>query len=224
MYVAEPFQTESIVVCRRILASFGRPCQYDKGIELFRQDAAIETVYLLERGVVKLLRQAEDGRAIIVALRYAPWLLGSVAVILNRESPCTAQTTTSCELLAVPSTRLLAEMAKHCELAAFVHRSHAVELYTQIVSYASLGLGSVRQRFLRLVAATLRGLHADVTQRHGGVKLDLSQREIAEALACTPEHLSRVLAQLRRDKLVRWRGRSLLIVDPALVLASATGF
>ena len=44
--------------------------EFPAGKELFRQGSAAQSVYLIERGIVKLLHLGEGGKEIIIGLRY----------------------------------------------------------------------------------------------------------------------------------------------------------
>jgi CRP-like cAMP-binding protein len=51
------------------------------------------------------------------------------------------------------------------------------------------------------------------------VRLPLKQKEVAELIAVTPEHLSRLLHELSRDGLLQLRRGSIVIPDPQALAA-----
>src|SRR5881296_998519 len=56
---------------------------YPSGVELFQQGEPVQKVYLIHRGLVKLVRREENGQEMIVDLRREGWFLGAPAVILG---------------------------------------------------------------------------------------------------------------------------------------------
>jgi len=118
-----------------------RPSQlYPAGTELFRQGSRAEQVWLIERGLVKLLRLEEDGQEMIIRLRYPGWFVGITATILQRPYPATAVTLTPCRLRRIPaedfrrqvemedqfSRRLLQALSREVSCAASRQRISAV--------------------------------------------------------------------------------------------------
>jgi CRP-like cAMP-binding protein len=120
--------------------------------------------------------------------------------------------------LGVPSSKFLSAVRTHAELAALVHQWHAVELYALLASYATLGLEPVKERLLRLLATAVSAETLEEGQMRTKLELALTQREIAEALACTPEHLSRVLARLKAENRITRQGRRLVLADATTLL------
>src|SRR5690349_9387074 len=60
---------------------------YPDATELFCQDSPAREVYIINRGLVKLMRLEHEGHGLIVGLRFPGWILGSAAVIMSRPHP-----------------------------------------------------------------------------------------------------------------------------------------
>src|SRR5215813_11452395 len=58
--------------------------EYPGGVELFQQGFKANFIYLIERGVIKLVCLDHEGNEIILDLRYPGHFLGLSAVIVKR--------------------------------------------------------------------------------------------------------------------------------------------
>ena len=65
----------------------GPPNSDPAGTGLFRQGDRVRALYLIEAGLVKLIRSERAGRDVLVGLRTSGWLLGTAAGILGVVHP-----------------------------------------------------------------------------------------------------------------------------------------
>ena len=72
--------------------------RYPTRVELFRQGEPPESVFLLEQGLIKLMRVESGGTEIIVGMRSAGWFLGAASVILDRPYLVSAVTVTDAQV------------------------------------------------------------------------------------------------------------------------------
>lgn len=55
-------------------------------------------MFLIERGVVKILRWEDADRPVVVGVRYREWVLGAASVVEGVAQFATAETYTACAL------------------------------------------------------------------------------------------------------------------------------
>jgi CRP-like cAMP-binding protein len=101
--------------------------RYPAGSELFRQGATPQYVYLIARGVVKLIRS--DRNDTIVWLAYPGCVLADVATVLEKSHPTTAVTLTSCDLYSLEAVVFRRLLQEDATFSWQVHLAHSRELY-----------------------------------------------------------------------------------------------
>lgn len=192
----------------------GLPLLCPAGIELFRQGSQAEAAFVIETGLVKLIRVENDGREMIVDLRYPGGLPGAAEIIARQAHSLTAITVTKCHLLRFPGESFLSRLKHDPHLSWFIHQSHSQELHHQQVRMMELGCLSARQRLEHLLLQLSTVLTTEPAARPVRFRLPLKYWEIAELLAITPGYLSRLLSEMEKDKLIRKTGRNLILLDP----------
>jgi CRP-like cAMP-binding protein len=191
---------------------------YAKGVELFTQGAPLHEVYWLDKGLVKLVYLDEDGRERILDLRLAQGLLGAAAVLLRLPSPVSAVTVTVCQVRHMAAADFIKSLESDGRISWEVLHIQSQEMYGQFQRMADLSTSSSRLRLERF----LRGLVIAAPVTDGApIEIPLKRCELAQLLAVTPEHLSRLFRQLCDARVIAFeRGR--LIVRDLDRLASAT--
>ena len=185
---------------------------YPVGTVLMQQGGEPGDVFYVEEGLAKLVRTGSDGRDQILGLRGAGWFLGAALVLVLRAHPASAVAVTPCRLRRLTRQAFLDLMAKHEALSWHVHQMHSREVLSQFQQMADLGTATSRQRLERI----LRRLTGGAPSRNDDevrLSLPLKRWELASLIAITPEHLSRLLRQLRDDGLIRINKGYIVIPD-----------
>lgn len=179
---------------------------------LYREGDDVRCVHVVVSGVVKLLSYLPNGRARIVRLHARGSVLGLIG-LQERAYEHTAVCVEDLRAYRIP-VHLLAGLRErepqlYVELLSHWHQ-YLGEADTWIVEFST---GSIRARVARLIQylSALQG----VTDAGGGtdergVTL-LTSEEMAEVLGVTPESVSRVVAELKRRKVLEPAGDD----DPA---------
>ena len=79
----------------------------------------------------------------------------------------------------------------------------------------TLGRRTAAQRIARLVLDLAERFAERGLMSHGTFRFPLRQRHVADATGLTPVHTSKVLSQLRQDKIIDLKNRSITIFDMA---------
>ena len=188
---------------------------YPAGIGLFSQGADAQEAYLVDGGLVKLVWVDSYGHEFIVGLRYPGSFIGLAPVILNAPHPVSAITMGRSRLVRVPANLLHTLVKNNPEVSAAANELLSREVCDQAIRMAELGCLSSRQRVKKMlrqiVQLSQREIHK--TTREARFLLPLRQCELASMLAVTPEHLSRILKQLRQEGIIRWQKGWLVVPD-----------
>jgi CRP/FNR family transcriptional regulator len=188
--------------------------QYPVKRALFRQGAEVENLYFIETGLVKLVRSEENGSEMIVNVRNPGWLLGSAAAILGQRFPTTAVTLTPCLLRRLPVKDFHQLMKTNHDFSWYVHCVHSRDILEQTIRLSELGNLSARQRLEHLLWELISALDLRDPRQSERIQLPLKHSEIAQLIAVTPEHVSRVLKQMEAKKFVQRKKGWIIVPDP----------
>lgn len=182
--------------------------------QLFRQGAIPDCVYLLEKGIAKLSYLDPNGKEVIIGLRFSRTVLGMTALVLNCAHSFAAVTVTPCKMLQMRASNFVGLLSRETKISLCLHKLQAQEIDYLLQTFVQMASHSARHRLAKLLLDIALELEAFQPEEDSSLCVPLKQYEIAELLAVTPEHTSRLLRALERDGLVQRKGKSLLILDP----------
>jgi CRP-like cAMP-binding protein len=186
---------------------------YGPGAELLQQGEPADDVYLIHEGVVKLVWADVKGRQTIVGLRFSGSFLGTSAVITTDVCPTGAITVARSVIERVSADRFLDGLREDPELAWRVHQIHSRELYEQLNWLGEPACCPARSRVANLLMR-LAASGEPNGSNNARVHLPLKRKEIAELIAITPEHLSRLLHEFSKEGYIAFRDGWIVVADP----------
>jgi CRP-like cAMP-binding protein len=159
------------------------------GTVLLEQGVRPVSVFLLSQGLVKLISTSEQGRESVLGLRSSGWYAGAVPALARTANVYTVKTVTECVISRVPAEEFNLWLMRNARMARHFTQTLCNELLAQSAK-AQVRAGSAEERLARFMR--------ERTCEHPTLKtLDtlplLKQMELAQLLAITPEHLSRLL-------------------------------
>jgi CRP-like cAMP-binding protein len=199
-------------------ANLGAVRTYGPGSELLQQGTPADEVYLIHDGTVKLVWTEPKGKQTIVGLRWRGYLLGVPSIIMAEASPMSAVTLVRSVIQRVSARELIERLQTDADFAWKMHQIHSRELCEQLNSLGELACCTARSR----LANTFRRWMAFGQVKPDGkthLRLPLKQREVAELIGITPEHLSRLLRSLSEDGLLYFRDGWIVIPNPQALSA-----
>jgi CRP/FNR family transcriptional regulator len=172
------------------LKGLPEPATIAVGSVLVEQDAPCEYVWLLRSGLVRLSYCTQDGRETTLGLRTAGWFAGATNVMTSVPSVCSVKTLTPCLASRIPAAEFSDMLARSARLMRHLLSSLCCELLAQSSAHARLMSESAEER----LATFMRERRGRNPQWNTIDTLPLlKQRELAQLLSITPEHLSRLL-------------------------------
>lgn len=180
---------------------------------LFHQGDPVRDVYLLEKGLVKMMRSEPNGQEIIVELRFADNHLGVTSTLANEPAPMTAITATPCELYRLSVNEFL-RLANNDR--SFMHTLLALisrQRNEQISLRAQEGMLDARPRLITLLLRLAKELGIE---RKGKLYLALpiAKQDIAGMLGITPQSLSRILRKMKQEQLIIEEREWIILKNP----------
>lgn len=186
---------------------------YPTAASLFEQGAIPSEVYFIEKGLVKLIRLERDGQKLIVSLNSTGWLVGAASVISQRLHPVSAVTLTPCLVRCLPASKLPALLKGNPELSWRLLQMYSNEYFGQIIHLTRIGCLSARERLEQLFWELALALNLKIQEKKVRIALPLKLGEIADLLAVTQEHVSRLIKQMQDEGIVRKEKGHIIICD-----------
>lgn len=187
--------------------------EFPPSANLFLQGSQPREVFYVERGLVKLIRLNENGQEFAFGLQSEGSLLGAASVIVQEPYPFSAITVTGCVLSRIPADLFLRLAKTDEQFCWYLHEVHSLEVHRQASQLAALKYLSARQRFERLLLQFLSSMHTHEKQTSMKIRLPLKHWEIAQLIGIRPEHLSRILRQIKQEGVLQEENGYMIVSD-----------
>jgi CRP-like cAMP-binding protein len=175
-------------------------------------------LYLVVSGRVKLALPLPEGGEKVVALISAGSWFGETALLLRQRHTIAAGAVQHSTLLHLPAQPVLACLADDRMFAVHLLTETCRRLHGTMLEMSTLTTSSARDRVISFLVDVL----PTATYTGGAAKITLpaAKHVIASRLNLTPAHLSRVLAELKRDRIIGVEGQCVVVPDVRRLQAS----
>lgn len=182
-----------------------RSCR--KGERLFSEGDEGTGFYMVVTGRVKIFKVSADGKEQILHLFGPGESFGEASVFTGQGFPADAVAAVQTVLLFFPRLAFVALIQKDPTLA--------LNMLAQLSGRLRHFAGLIEDLSLKEVPGRLAKYLLYLSGRNGGgdVALDVSKGQLASLLGTIPETLSRILAKMNRQGLIRLRGAQIQILD-----------
>lgn len=178
---------------------------------IFHERSPAAGLYVLCQGQVKLYQSDRFGREHILGVAHPVDVLGELPADPQESYSVSAEAVTDVQVCFLPRERLI----------PFIREHPAVGV--RLIGALSRALGAARQKVRELALKTAEGRLAALlldlarTEARGDVatrfRLPYTRREIGEMIGVSPETAIRLLAALRRKRLIDLGGREVALLD-----------
>jgi CRP-like cAMP-binding protein len=200
-----------------IVSNQGTVQTYHAQDVIFHQDTQPHAVYLIERGMVKLVRVMENGQSTIIGLRRRYWLMGAPAVLLDKRYFTTAITLTATSVRCIPARDFLNLAKTNEDFSLYIHLLLSQEIVKQMKSMEARNCLPTRDRMKHFLREMIDEQNFE-GREPPSYSWPLTNKELAQLLAVTPEHLCRVLKEMKQERLIQCAKGVLTVTDPASLL------
>lgn len=182
-----------------------RSCR--KGERLFSEGDEGTGFYVVLAGRVKIFKVSADGKEQILHFVGPGDSFGEVSVFTGQGFPADAVTAVQTTLLFFPRAAFSALIGKEPALALnmLAQLSRRLRQFAGLIE--DLSLKEVPGRLAKYL------LYLSSADGDGSLELDISKGQLASLLGTIPETLSRILAKMNRQGLIRSRGALVRILD-----------
>jgi len=185
---------------------------------IVKEDMPANTVYLIEHGLVMLVRETPKGNTVIIGLRHRDWLIGAPTVLLDKPYNFTIIAVVPTQLRNIPKKDFLEYIKKDEQFAIHVQRALSQQIFDMMKWVEALKSLSAEDRLVRFLANIVREMEPLGQQKPDGFAMPLSNQELDQILMITPEHLCRVLKKTEKKGLVRHIKGSLFVTDSEVLI------
>jgi CRP/FNR family cyclic AMP-dependent transcriptional regulator len=189
--------------------------------QIYQQGESADTLYLIERGLVKLTRLAPNGREIIAGIRRRHWLIGTTAVLLRGEYTYTAIALVRTSLRCIPANVFLNLVKMNSQLSWQLNLSLSREVINHRKRLEANSCMAAKDSLKSFLCELIQEQEQDEPGSPSRFHVPLKSHELAEIVAVTPEHLCRLLKEMEQDQIVRREKGMLVVNDPAALLRKA---
>ena len=192
----------------REILSIANASSYASEENLFLEGQPANCLILIETGRVKLSRIGRDGDAVILRICGPGEILDVYDESGNSRHRCSARAIGTCRVLMWDSRQAFALGANYPQIRTNLQRILAKRLDELEERYCEFATDKCGQRLARTL---LRSVDSAGRTNHGGARVALSRRELAQMVGATVFTISRTLSKWAESGIVS-RGRNAVIV------------
>lgn len=197
---------------RLALTAHARKEKYDKGTIIFREGGKPVGIYYIESGKVKKYKIDNSGREHIFYVANAGELIGYHAVLADEHYHDAASAIEDSILNFIPVEDFMSVLGRSPDLSRKLLKTLSHEFGVFVNGLSISAQKPVRER----VAITLIVLREKYKQEEAPdrpVVISISRDDIANMAGTTRENIARVLADLKREKIIDTVGWKIVITD-----------
>lgn len=195
---------------RREFESIQRINEYPARSVLFTERQAVDSVYVVVSGTVKISMNSMDGKRLILKIAKAGEMLGLSSAISGNTSEITAETLHPAKIAVISRSEFLAFLRRHSEAcqALTVELSRHVNMVCEQLRTVGLS-ASAPEKLARLLLEWSE--NGQTTESGTRFHFPLTHEEIGEFIGTSRETVTRTLSVFKNRRLVACHGATLTI-------------
>ncbi len=184
----------------------------DKGGYLFREGAPAHGFYIVQKGAVNVHRVSSAGKEQIIHIFRAGESFAEATLATEMGYPADARALESTQVLLVQKAGFLDLLKRQPELALRMLASMSLHLRVLVGQLEDLTLKDVETRLANWL---LKRCPNPDSPQPATFELKTTKRVLAAELGTVSETFSRTLAKFRDQRLLRVKGKTLIVLSPA---------
>ncbi len=202
------------------VATFARPVHVSRGEIVYLAGSDLHRLLVVHRGRIAMRHLTADGREQVVRVLEEGDVVGEAAFVTGERPDHEAVAISDSQLCTLDHADLVELVRRHPRIAVRMLQSvteRLVRAERMLAAFTTTDVGT------RLAAWLLDQPSVD-DAGHRIVVLPMAKKDIASFLGTTPETLSRRLAELARERVIRLAGRrEIVLLDRPNLEARAAG-
>lgn len=202
------------------IATQSKVLRFAKNQEVFCPEGPASGSCFLVEGSAKLLMESSDGRKKVVEIVGPGYSFNECFALPSRQPSMRVVALGAVRVLWVPAATLQQEIQAHPSLAMHLMRALTQRMGELLQDLDSQSFDTAMQRFVRYIVARLLPAGAGTGREPVAVTLPAGKAVVASRLSLSPEYFSRMLRQLETEHLIAVDNRTIVIHDPARLVAT----
>lgn len=195
----------------QLLHSVMQTSHYHKGEHIFREGDRADSLFVLNRGIIKLTKLEDNGKEHILRLLFPGDFLGQFALLQEKPHYASAQAADTSDVCRIYRKDFMDILRRSPDTAARFMTALSGQLEEADSWAAVLTLLEADRRLAKMLLYFRQKVDPISTE----FTLPVSKKELAGMIGATPETLSRKLRQLTKDGIIAVSNRNLRIIDEA---------
>lgn len=192
-----------------------------KGEPIFEEGEHINGVYCIRDGVCKVSKMSENGKSQIVNLIQKGDLIGERSLISSEASNLKAVALNDVEVCFIPKEEIMRDLEKNNDFTMDILKTMASSLKNADNLIVDMAQKSVKQR----LAETLLNLKEKFgLNDEGSINIHLSREDISNMIGTATESAIRLLSDLKKKKIIAFKGKDIQILDEKTLEKISLGF
>ncbi|MEO9570837.1 MAG: Crp/Fnr family transcriptional regulator [Polaribacter sp.] len=192
-----------------------------KGETLFKEGERLKGIFCIKDGICKVSKMSENGRNQIISLVTKGDLLGERSLISDEASNLKAVALNEMQVCFIPKEEILKDLSKNPTFSMSVLKEMAKTLKQADNIIVDMAQKTVKQR----LAETLLNLHSRFgTSIEDTINIHLSREDIANIIGTATESAIRLLSDLKKKKIIEFKGKDISILNHNELDKIAQGF
>ena len=192
-----------------------------KGEPIFDEGERLKGVFCIKDGVCKVSKMSENGRNQIISLVTKGDLLGERSLISDEASNLKAVALNDMEVCFIPKEEIMKDLSKNPTFSMSVLKDMANTLKQADNVIVDMAQKTVKQR----LAETLLKLQDKFgSNSENTINVHLSREDIANIIGTATESAIRLLSDLKKRKIIEFKGKDISIINRNELDKIAQGF
>jgi CRP-like cAMP-binding protein len=192
-----------------------------KGEAIFEEGERLKGIFCIKDGVCKVSKMSENGRNQIINLVTRGDLIGERSLISDEASNLRAVALEDMEVCFIPKEEIIKDLEKNPNFTMSILKDMAQTLKQADNIIVDMAQKTVKQR----LAETLLNLHAKFgTNNENTINVHLSREDIANIIGTATESAIRLLSDLKKKKIIEFKGKDISILNTLELDKIAQGF
>lgn len=185
---------------------------FPKYTVIFEEGAAGDLLFIIKSGVVKISKEASDGRVKTLALLNQGEIFGEMSVLSGESRSANAETLTETSTVAIQREDFRALIEKNASISLHIIRTLIDRLIQADRQIKNLALGNSRAKIADILiqlSAEFGGEGADTDK----VGVRLTHQELADLAGLARETTTKLLNEFVKDDAIILKDREIEILD-----------
>jgi CRP-like cAMP-binding protein len=181
---------------------------FRKGKDIFKEGTYPKGVFILDKGKVKIYQNTFEGSQQIITIHVDGEIFGYRPVLCDEKYPVSGTAIEDCKISFIPKKEFLELLIRSSTLSNILLRNLSYEFTVWVNMITNLGQRTVKERLLLNLLILTEKYRK---KKRWPVEISLSRADLASLIGTSNETLARMLKILKRDNLIFYKGRTIMI-------------